>query len=158
MLRALGTGGLAPALSTAAAGDPTDGVGGFYQDYVPYTCSDSERNYAEVSEEGPYDVENAEEYVVDLGSEQDGENVQIGVVRLDPDEVDDAPVIVRATPYVEDLRETNVAEAPTGPTAPGSYGFGPVEVSVDGGDRETVSGTGDTNHVVGAETTILETQ
>ena len=106
----MGAGASVPTLSTAAAADPTDGAGGFYQDRVPYTCSDSERNYAEVSDPGPYDIESATEYVVDLDSEQDGENVQIGIVRPDPEAVDDAPVIVRATPYVGDLRDANIAE------------------------------------------------
>ena len=106
----MGAGASVPTLSTAAAADPTDGAGGFYQDQVPYTCSDSERNYAEVSDPGPYDIESATEYVVDLDSEQDGENVQIGIVRPDPEAVDDAPVIVRATPYVGDLRDANIAE------------------------------------------------
>jgi putative CocE/NonD family hydrolase len=109
----VGASALAPAgLSTAAGaeGASTASQRGFYQDQVPYTCSDSERNYAEVSEPGPYDMETAVEYVVELDSDQDGETVQIGVVRPDPEAVDDAPVIVRATPYVEDLRDTNIAE------------------------------------------------
>ena len=113
VLRAVGASALAPAgLSTAAGadGDATPGRRGFYQDQVPYTCADSQRNYAEVSEPGPYDMETAVEYVVEVDSDQDGETVQIGVVRPDPGTVDDAPVIVRATPYVEDLRDTNIAE------------------------------------------------
>jgi len=113
VLRAAGAGTLGSLLlsSEASAVD----VGGAVDEHdprrdVPYTCNDSERNYAEVSEEGPYDIEDAEETVVEIPSEQDGEPIQMGIVRPDPDAVDDAPVVVRATPYVDDLRDVDVAE------------------------------------------------
>lgn len=108
VLQAAGAGALGSALlSSSAAGD----LGGFVQDEVPYTCADSQRNYAEVSEEGPYDIRNAEVEVFELESEQDGEDIQIGLVRPNPEAVDEAiPVIVRATTYVDDLREANVPE------------------------------------------------
>jgi putative CocE/NonD family hydrolase len=73
-------------------------------------CSNSQRNYAEVSEDGPYDIENAKEYVVDIDSEQDGENIRIGIVRPDPETADDVPVIVRATPYVNDLKQASITK------------------------------------------------
>lgn len=109
ILRMVGASGLgAAALSSGASGTGSSNLS--YQDEVPYTCSDSERNYAEVSEEGTYDIRNAEESVFELESNQDGEDIQIGLVRPNPEEANDTPVIVRATPYVDDLREANVAE------------------------------------------------
>ena len=113
VLRALGAGALTPAgLSTAGVAAP--GAGGLGGDVSrapnPYACSPSQRNYSEVSEEGPYNIENAEEYVVDLDSRQDDENVRIGIVRPNPDEAENVPVIVRATPYVNDLEEVDIAK------------------------------------------------
>ena len=78
----------------------------------------------------------------------------------DPREVGDTTYVEFGTaPAGETTTFTYFAEAPTGPTASGEYAFGPLEASADDGDSwETVSGTDDTNYVVGAETTILGTR
>ena len=77
----------------------------------------------------------------------------------DPREEGDTTYVEFGTaPAGEATTFTYYAEAPTGPTASGEYRFGPVEASVDGDSWETVAGTGDTNYVVGVETTVLGTR
>jgi predicted acyl esterase len=73
-----------------------------------YDCSpDDTGDYTEISREPTHDF--GEERVVELDSEADGEKIMLGYVKpepLDEDQPDgDYPVILRATPYVSDLRK-----------------------------------------------------
>ena len=77
----------------------------------------------------------------------------------DTSEEGDATYVDLGTaPAGQETTFTYAVEAPTGPTASGEYRFGPVEASVDGDSWETVAGTGDTDYVVGVETTVLGTR
>ncbi|MFW5963996.1 MAG: S8 family serine peptidase [Natronomonas sp.] len=56
-------------------------------------------------------------------------------------------------PAVDSPSVTYLAEAPDDPAETGEYGFGPAEVSTDGGETWVpVAGTTDTNYVVGQST------
>lgn len=73
-----------------------------------YDCGEDQTgDYTEVSRAPTHDF--GEERVVELDSEADGEKIQLGYIKPEPlgdDQPDgDYPVILRATPYVSDLRK-----------------------------------------------------
>ncbi|QLD85252.1 CocE/NonD family hydrolase [Natronomonas halophila] len=77
--------------------------------FFGYDCDPSRtEHYTEVSREPTHDF--GEEQTVELESGRDGEKIQIGVLWPDLDEGETAPVILRATPYISDLRGFSVRD------------------------------------------------
>lgn len=107
---AVGTGGL-PLVDAAHADEhiPDDPLPGPAVSVFGYDCSpDAEEFYTEVSREPTHDF--GEEQTVELDSAQDGEKIQLGVLWPDLEEGECAPVILRATPYISDLRGFSVRD------------------------------------------------
>jgi dipeptidyl aminopeptidase/acylaminoacyl peptidase len=105
-----GTAGL-PIVGTASADDhlPDDSPPGPEVTVLGFDCDPERReHYTEVSREPTHDF--GEEQTVELDSARDGEKIQIGVLRPDLDEGETAPVILRATPYISDLRGYSVRD------------------------------------------------
>lgn len=80
---------------------------------VGFACDPENRgHYTEVSREPTHDF--GEETTLELESERDGEKIMVGVIRpkpLDESQEDgDYPVILRATPYVNDLRGSSLRD------------------------------------------------
>jgi predicted acyl esterase len=69
---------------------------------------DAEEFYSEVSRDSTHEF--GEEQTIELDSNQDGEKIQLGVLWPDLEDSETAPVILRATPYISDLRESSVRD------------------------------------------------
>jgi putative CocE/NonD family hydrolase len=77
--------------------------------FLGFDCDPSrEEFYTEVSREPTHEF--GTEETVELESGRDGEKIQIGVLWPDLDEGETAPVILRATPYISDLRGSSVRD------------------------------------------------
>lgn len=106
MLRsaAVGTAGL-PLAAEAGGREPVpdDPPPGPDVTFLGFDCDPSrEEHYTEVSREPTHDF--GEELTVELESDGDGEKIQIGVLKPDLNGGETAPVILRATPYISDMR------------------------------------------------------
>lgn len=120
-------------LSGAAAAEDGEGADHEPPDPFGFTCTNSTVDYSTVSTEGPYSLENANVTVFSIPSKQDGEPIQIGLIR--PDTTEEVPVIVRATPYTDDLRHDDVARCWGTERLAGNYvqhGYAVATVAVRG--------------------------
>ncbi|WP_255150958.1 CocE/NonD family hydrolase [Halorarius halobius] len=106
----LSTAGLASAADDDPTGPLDEPLPGPTIAPMGFDCDpETHASYTEVSREPTHDF--GEETVVELPSARDGEKILLGYIRpepLDDDQTDgDYPVILRATPYVSDLRKAD---------------------------------------------------
>ena len=88
---------------------PDDSPPGPNVTFFGYDCDpDREAFYTEVSRDPTHEF--GEEQTVELDSGRDGEKIQIGVLWPKLDAGETAPVILRATPYISDLRGYSVRD------------------------------------------------
>ncbi len=116
ILRSAAAGTAGMSLVGSAAGQefvPDDPAPGPNVTFFGYDCNpDREEFYTEVSREPTHDFGESE--VVELDSGRDGEKIQLAVTWPAPlddaEPSDDYPVILRATPYISDLRGYTVRD------------------------------------------------
>ncbi|WP_306059261.1 CocE/NonD family hydrolase [Natronococcus wangiae] len=106
---AAGTAGLSTSGLASADDDPIDEPLPVEDPPADFVCDpNATEHYTEVSLEPTHDF--GEEETVELESDQDGKKIQIGVLKPDLEDGERVPVILRATPYVDDLREKSLRD------------------------------------------------